>query len=469
MRRPTSLTLRVTLLFGIAAAIVFSGFGWVIERSIERHFSMEDIEELEVITNAVSQALIPRGSAADLAALEQRFSDILLGHHGAVLHVTGQDGRAIFTSPGGPDLSMTTTATSGNNENGAAYRWSDTEHTYRVLTRRLDDNASTEHHFYTMSVAVAIDYHLRFLDGFRRTLWIMILSGIVVTGLMGWIAVRQGHAPLHNIIDQIRHISANELNTRISPATVPRELTDLAVSFNEMLERMEQSFQRLSNFSADIAHELRTPMTNLLTQTQVALSQPRTVDEYREILYSNIEEYERMAQLTGDMLFLAKADNGLYLLNSIDMDLGKEVQTLFDYYEAWAEERDVSLELQGRATVPGDRLMLRRAMGNLLSNAIKHTPQGATVRVRLDSTSSGAITISVENPGPAILSEHIPRLFDRFYRADASRQRGDDGVGLGLAIAKSIVDIHNGKIEVTSNDKSTQFRITLPSLASATA
>ena len=461
MRRPPSLTLRLTLLFGVVAVVVFTGFGWFIERSIERHFDMGDDAELEIIARAVSEALTDYGAVNGPEIFRQRLNDIAVWHHGAVLHIAGQNGRVLFASPNGPDLSAITRPMSDDREHGSFYRWNDAGHTYRVLTRQLSDNASMGKGLYTISIAVAIDHHLRFLVGFRRTLWLMIASGIAIMGLMGWFAVRQGHGPLRNIVAQIRRISASELNTCLPPETVPRELADLAVSFNEMMARMEEAFQRLSNFSADIAHELRTPVTNLLTQTQVALSQSRSVNEYREILYSNIEEYERMAQMIGDMLFLAKADNGLYELNTVDVDLAGEVRELFEYYEAWAEERGVSLAVDGHATVAGDKLMLRRALGNLLSNAIRHTSPGNPVWVRLEQMKHDRVSISVENPGPAISGEHIPRLFDRFYRVDASRQRAGDGAGLGLAIAKSIVDIHGGKIEATSSGGRTRFRITL--------
>jgi len=462
MGRPTSLTLRLTLLFGVAATIVFSGFGWFIERSLERHFTMEDVAELEGIADAVSQALSTPGAGDDPVALRQRFGDLLVGHHGAVLHVAGPGGRTLFASPGAPDLSQLTSAASSDDESRSVRRWSDADHMYYVLTRRLGDASSAPDGVYMMSVAVVMDYHLRFLDGFRRTLVSVIAGGIVVMGLMGWIAVRQGHAPLRSIVGRIRRISASELKTRLSPETVPRELVDLAASFNEMLGRMEEAFERLSNFSADIAHELRTPVTNLLTQAQVALSQSRTGEEYREILYSNIEEYERLAQMIGDMLFLAKADNGLYKLDTVPIDLEQEVQDLFEYYEAWAEERGVSLALEGKATMAGDRLMVRRALGNLVSNAIRHTPSGTTVRLRLDQTQNQAVGICVENPGPAIPSEHLPKLFDRFYRVDTSRQQGGDGAGLGLAIVKAIVETHGGTIGVSSMDGGTRFRVTIP-------
>jgi len=464
IRRPPSLTLRLTLLFGIVAAIVFAGFGWIIERSIESHFRTEDVAELEAITRSVSQTLATRGSIDVPTVLEQRFSDILVGHHSAVLHVTGQNGHTLFSSPGDHELSSIDHRNFDPRENDILHSWRDSNHTYRVLTRQrghdtLDDNALGR---YTISVAVSIDGHLRFLANFRRTLWLMIISGIVVMGLMGWVVVRQGHAPLHHIVAQIRRISASELNTRLSPESVPRELNDLALSFNEMLARMEEAFHRLSNFSADIAHELRTPVTSLLTQSQVALSQSRDVDEYREILYSNIEEYERMAQMIADMLFLAKTDNGLYPLNRVDIDLNKELRELFEYYEMWAEERDISLALEGHATVSGDRPMLRRVLGNLLSNAIRHTPSGNSVQVHVKQDANQSVSIRVENPGPVIPAEHVPRLFDRFYRADASRKRGDEGAGLGLAIAKSIVNIHGGKISAHSADEHTTFEIVLP-------
>lgn len=279
--------------------------------------------------------------------------------------------------------------------------------------------------------------------------------------LMGWIAVRHGHAPLRDIVAQIRHISASKLNTRLPPERVPRELTNLAVSFNEMLESMEEAFQRLLNYSADIAHELRTPVANLLTQTQVALSRTRTNNEYREVLYSNMEEYERMAQMIGHMLFLAKTDNALYPLDTTIIDLAREVRDLFEYYKAWAEEHGVSLVLEGNATLNGDRLMLRRAISNLLSNAIRHTPSNRSVTIRLGRTGNSA-SIEVANPGTRIPDEHLPRLFDRFYRVDPSRQRGTEGVGLGLAMVKSIVDAHNGSIEVISDGAGTRFRILLP-------
>jgi two-component system heavy metal sensor histidine kinase CusS len=259
----------------------------------------------------------------------------------------------------------------------------------------------------------------------------------------------------------MRQVSASGGAQAIPPESVPRELGDLAASFNEMAGRVDASFRHLTNFNADIAHELRTPITNLMTQTQVSLSRARTVDEYREVLYSNMEEYERMAQMVGDMLFLAQQDNRSSERETTAVDLAAEVRSLLDYYGGWAEERGVRLAIQGQASVIGDRLLLQRALGNLLSNAIRHTPAGGTVSVTLDA-GEDAVTILVDNPGTPIPADALHRIFDRFFRADPSRQRNGEGAGLGLAIVKSIVDVHRGSVEVESDERSTRFRIRLP-------
>lgn len=458
MPRPISLTLRLSLLFGIVAMVVFSTFGWFIEDSIKHHFTVEDTSELEIVAQAVDKALSGNLTKDNLASLERRFDDILVGHHGASLHIADSRGRTRYASIG-PDLTELTLK-SRSMDDGLVRSWSDGQHTYRVLTRQLGSKTPLIDQTYTIAVAVPLDFHLRFLDSFRYTLWLMIASGIVITSLMGWFAVRQGHAPLHAIVAQIRRISANELNTRLSPGTVPRELADLAFSFNEMLDRIEEAFLRLTDFSADIAHELRTPVTSLMMQSQVALSQTRNIDEYREVLYSNIEEYERMAQMIGDMLFLAQADNGLCKPDNAKVNLTTEVCSLFDYYEALAEERHVNLSVAGDARTSGDRSMLRRALNNLLANAIRYTATGGTVAIHLEQLNSGEASIVMENPGRDITSKHLTRLFDRFYRVDPSRHEG--GTGLGLAIVKSIINAHSGTIKVTSSEGFTRFHITLP-------
>jgi len=459
MRRPPSLTLRLTLLFSAVATVVLLAFGWIIERSIEEHFAQEDIKELKVIAQAVEWSLSTLQPSHDLTRTKQRFDDILVGHHRPLLYISDASEKTLYSSPGS-DLHLIPLPSPDQLSQGGIQQWSDSKHHYRVLIQQVAGKSNAS---YTVIVAVAIDFHLHFLKNFHYTLWLMIICSIIIMGLMSWIAVRQGHRPLHSIVEQISQTSANKLNTRLDPDTVPTELIELAVTFNDLMQRIEEAFTQLSNFSADIAHELRTPVTNLMTQTQVALSQARDADEYKEILYSNVEEYERMAQMIGDMLFLAKADNGLNPPNTEDIDLENEIRNLFDYYEVWAEECHVSLTLDGEAHVQGDRLMLRRALSNLLSNAVRHTPANSSVVVKLSHVERDVV-IAIQNPGTPIPAEHLPKLFDRFYRIDPSRQRSTEGAGLGLAIVKSIVEAHCGTIEATSDETGTQFKISLPDI-----
>jgi two-component system heavy metal sensor histidine kinase CusS len=243
---------------------------------------------------------------------------------------------------------------------------------------------------------------------------------------------------------------------------VPGELQGLAQSFNAMLQRLDDDFVRLSSFSSDIAHELRTPISNLITHTEVVLSRPRRSEEYHEALYSNLEELQRMAKMVEEMLFIAKADNALIVPERQPVEMNRLVRQLFEYYELLAEEDGISLCCNGQGTLMGDVSMLRRALSNLLSNAIRHSVEGGTVTVDI-YTGGQSLEVSVSNVGPVIPPEHIERLFDRFYRADPARREGHSShAGLGLAISRSIVQSHGGTLACESSEASTRFTALFP-------
>jgi two-component system, OmpR family, heavy metal sensor histidine kinase CusS len=411
----------------------------------------------------VRHTLAKARAPADMVAVPQNLTDALVGHHGLSVAVIGPDRKMLFTSP---DAVFPATVLERLPSEDSSIRvrpvvWQQGGQSYRGIVATAVTGIAGQPPA-TVVVAVSIEHHRIFMEAFQKSLWLAIAASIGLTALLGWIAARRGLAPVRELADVAQGISANRLGDRLPPESVPTELVDLAIAFNGMLARLEGSFRRLSDFSSDLAHELRTPISNLMTQTQVAISKARSADQYREILYSNLEEYERLARMIADMLFLAKADNRLIVPSSETVDLAVEVRELFGFYDAFAEEQGVSMVLAGAGVVRGDRLMIRRALSNLLSNAIRHTPCDGSVKVLVDQSESGETRVSIENPGEDIEPEHLPRLFDRFYRVDASRQKASEGAGLGLAITKSIVEAHKGTIDIFSSNGSTRFAITFP-------
>ena len=461
-RRPISLALRLTVSIALIITLVFLALGWLIERSLEHHFAMQDAEELEVVARSIQQVLTTLPHEASRDDINHRLSDAVKGHHGMYYQVQEASGRTLFATPG-PDLNLIAAppTAASDIEAGHLHTWQEQGQAYRGTLVDIPPSEGSQQH-YTAVVATSTGFHDHFLARFRQTIWAATSIAGLFAILATWLAVYRGHAPLREISTRIRGISANQLDIRLDSTKVPIELSELATSFNATLERIEQDFKRLSNFSADIAHELRTPVTNLITQTQVLLTKGRSVEAYREVLYSNLEEYERMAKMIGDMLYLAQTDNQLIKPDLADLDMSTELAALFEYFEPWADERHVRMASVG--TMPhvlGDRLMLRRALSNLLSNAIRHTTADQAVTVSLASDDQHAV-IQITNPGPTIAPEHLPHLFDRFYRVDPSRQRNGDGAGLGLAIVKSIAEAHGGEIAVRSGEGMTTFELRLP-------
>jgi two-component system heavy metal sensor histidine kinase CusS len=213
-----------------------------------------------------------------------------------------------------------------------------------------------------------------------------------------------------------------------------------------MLDRLEDGVQRLSGFAADLAHDLRTPINTLMVETQVALAHPRTAEEYQSLLESNTEEYERLARMIENTLFLARVDNAQLALKRETLNAQKELERIRDYFEGLAEEGGVTLDVAaGDISLSADPILLQRAVGNLVSNAIRHTPRGGAVRLLAGQGPLG-LDIAVENTGPGIAPEHIAHIFERYYRADPARSASSHSAGLGLAIVRAIMQLHGGEV-----------------------
>ena len=347
---------------------------------------------------------------------------------------------------------------------------------YQVLLARLPFASGANDQPSSVLIALSYDRSLprELLARYRKGLLETLVASVLVAAALGIWAARLVLKRARRIAATAGRISAHALNERLSLDDTPEEFLESTLAFNHMLDRLEDSFKRLSEFSSDLAHDLRTPINNLLGEAQVALSRPREAAEYRAVLESAVEEYERLSRMIENMLFLARADNAQARAAPKWIDLREALGKILSYYELLAEERNIRLALEVRAQKGGkprawaDELMLNRAVGNLLSNALRHGRPDCTVTVKAVAHGDGSAEIEVANPGSGIAAEHLPRIFDRFYRPCSSREESSAGSGLGLAIVKSIAELHGGRIGVRSEPGSlTTFTLSFPAAGRA--
>ncbi|EKS7811616.1 Cu(+)/Ag(+) sensor histidine kinase [Edwardsiella piscicida] len=477
-RRPISLAARLTLTISLATSLAFAAFTWIMIYSVERHFAELDNATLQQVRSSVLRVLQepPRAGVQRLDTLSRVLAGypnisvaLRAGDHGFRYRyradAAAADLDAVWLLPTLPrHLHSGQVFLWPNDDHAAGPREEAAQNAYRLIATTVYP-AGDPRTPYTLLIALSINVHLHYLEQLKSNLMICaaVISLLIIFIVL--LAVYSGHRPLRDLSGKIKAITAENLDTRLAPDAVPIELRQLVLSFNQMLARIEDVFTRQANFSADIAHEMRTPITNLITQSEIVLSQTRTQSELEEVIYSNLEEYQRMAKMVNDMLFLAQADSQRLRLSRVPLDLRQETLKVFDFFEAWAEERQVTLRMDGKGPAAwGDPAMLRRVISNLLSNAIRHTPAGHRVTVHLSETAD-AVRLCVANPGAPIAARHLPRLFDRFYRVDPARQRNGEGSGIGLAIVKSIIAAHQGQIWVSSDADATRFTVSLPRAA----
>jgi two-component system, OmpR family, heavy metal sensor histidine kinase CusS len=283
----------------------------------------------------------------------------------------------------------------------------------------------------------------------RRVFIGLVVLGLLMALMLGQYVTNRGLKSLNILTATVKTITTSSLNQRVDPRLLPRELAPLCEAFNQMLDRIELSFDRLHQMSADMSHELRTPITNMIGQTEVLLSYPHSEADCHNAMASNLEELQRMASLVENILFLARAESRLPAIEYQRVEAQSEIAKVCEYYEALAADKNISFVQEGAADLRANTVLFRRLMNNLVSNAVKYSPDNATINITVNDHGDTAV-IRVSDNGIGIPQQHLPRLFDRFYRVDDSRSTEIAGTGLGLAIVKSIVDLHQGMITVKS-------------------
>jgi two-component system heavy metal sensor histidine kinase CusS len=454
---PRSIASHLVLLFTLAAALLLScGLGvfyWI----VLRHAFAEDNAVLADKISAVSADFNENGPDLFGEELKARRAG---AHAPYWIRVLDSEGHTLTETPGMERLlppgvfppAQKSTSSIGGPKN---YR------TGMKLFSLVAVNEKTGGQTYIIQLAQDRSSDEQLERRFGVWLGVMLAGSILASAIIAITVTKHGLRPLAEMTRSLERIGPAHLNERVTPASWPRELQPLAIAFDEMLKRLDDSFTRLSQFSADLAHELRTPVANIMGEGQVALTRERTPDEYREVIESNVAECERLSGIVDNLLFVARVDAARESVERKLFDARAAVEKIAAFYRTIAEERHVAIHCSGEGKIYADPVLFERAVSNLVDNALRFTPDGGEIKISIMVRDAHS-EIAVSDNGCGIAPEHLPRVFDRFYRADPSRSSG--GAGLGLALVKSIVDLHGGTAGLESEvNHGTTVTITFPS------
>ena len=459
--RGPALTTLIATLFALVAATTLAVAGLVLDRALGRQIAEQQERELIGTVEQVRHQLSERTSVAEIRANAHVFRDLIIGQGAVYFSLWERPGNPLFTT--GPLLPFADEGVINERDRpqlkDVRSQMVDGMGRLRILRARgeLGDRRGT-----TVLIVLGRpdDRVVSALQGrYRATLVPAILLAALAAATLGFGVVWWSLRPLAALARKSAQLTAHRLDERLDERHGSREVRELAAALNGLMRRLSESFARLSQFSADLAHDLKTPLATLMVQTQVALSQPRSNEDYRILLASNAEEIERLSRMIESMLFLARADHAQLALRPELVDARAELARIADYFEGPADQADATIAVAGVGRVHADPALLRRAVANLVDNAVRYARPGSTIRLDVSEQTS-AIVITVTNDGAGVASEDMRRIFDRFYRADGTRGGSRSSVGLGLAIVKSIMDLHGGSVEVHSvPEASTEFRL----------
>ncbi len=453
-----SITAASFLLVAITAGLLYFGLA-----SNLRQLSEEIMRDELAVCRALIQA---RSTDSHELREEVEIDSAVRRYQKFYIRVLDEQGNAVFTTPG-MNREMTASDVTGewNRHQGQIF-WLEAPSgkAYRVVVERVR-HGSNPNEFWTIQLALDLSQEVQVLSEHRIWVWVILAVAAIVCPRLAIAMAHWGTRPLREVSDAARHVSSSTLHERLQVrANYPQEIATLAESFNAMLTRLEDSFARLSRFSSDLAHELRTPVNNIRGEAEVALGRPRTADEYRDTLGSCLEESERLTNLIESLLFLARSDNPGEHLKKESCAIGDLLSTVREYYEPSASEAHIALVVDCPREIQAavDPQLLQRALGNLVSNAIAHTPSGGSIVLRA-ARQNQHLQIAVKDSGSGISPEALPKVFDRFYRSDPARPRNSGGTGLGLAIVRQIIHLHGGEVQITSQlRQGTTVSISIP-------
>lgn len=456
-----SLKARLTGTFVVVTVACFTVVGVLLLGAVSKRIYQQDEINLVLSARHLRRFVAELESTDDLVTHQARLVAGVLGDTANALRITDKDGNVLVDHDPSrfPVQSQAVAPTDQRLTLTDIHSWSDRDWEIRGVSAlaALKDGSVV-----TITVARSLADRAALLSRYRRDTVLALLIGTLAAMLLSYVLVHRALRPLRDMAESASSVTAHRLSTRVSTENAPVELHALTHAINDMLTRLEEGFDRLWQFTVDLAHDLRTPVGILRGSNEVALTRERSVAEYESLLGSNIEECDRISQRIESMLFIARAENPQFALQRVVIDTDDELHLLADYYEGISSDAGVTVRILADATVFADRDLFRRAVSNLLSNALRYTPSGATLALVAETTEAG-VSVSVENPGVGIAPAHLGKVFDRFYRVDRSRSDSGTSTGLGLSIVKSIMDLHGGDVLVKSEPGGlTRFTLRFP-------
>ena len=457
-----SLALRIGAMFVLVVVLAAAGLGTYLYRAfvgeIERRDDVQLLGKLRQV-----QILLGRPGAAEL--LHDRpefFRDTMSGQENSLVRFVAADGTVLADINAAGERYPVPPSAGPAPQRAAIAGWtSRAGDPGRVVagSARLDGGRPGG----PVKVVVARAYGERsaMFASYRARIAAAAAVSALAAALLAALVLRRGLRPLRIVAEHAALVRPGTLAQRLEVEGAPSELRPLIDAFNAMLVRLQEGYARLSGFSADLAHEFRTPVANLLGQSQVMLAQTRTAADYEQLIASNIEELERLARMIDSMLFLARAGQDEVVLARQPRDALDELRRMADFFESMAEERGLRMTCAGEGTVLADPALLRRALANLLSNAVRHAGAGSTIALRARQ-GAGVTELSVANDGAAVAPAHLAHLFERFYRADSARSDAQGSTGLGLSIVRAIMDLHGGSAAVHADGGHIRFTLAFP-------
>ncbi|MGE8409469.1 MAG: heavy metal sensor histidine kinase [Pseudomonas sp.] len=448
---PRALSVRLALMFALVSMLLMGAIGLYLYQSLQKEIAWRDDQALLGRLQRM-QALINESDSIETLRGRPKLYENMLGNRDNLLWIVDDAGTVLIEiNPAHmavPDLPAAPVA-----------RLGDGHYADPVRLAWLDVVSGGRH--LTLIAARLLVEREQMLGAYRLTLWLALSVGALFAFALGWWVSQRGLRPVRQLAARAAAIDVQHLHVRLDDLTELSELRVLGNALDHMLARLEDGFAQLSRFSEDLAHEMRTPLSNLMGHTQQSLRHARTVEEYQNLLVSNQEEYERLARMIDSMLFLARTEQSHISLKPERIDLPELSAQLCEYFEGVAQERDLQLVDQTRGELVADPILIRRALANLVANALRHATPGTAVTIA-SALRENRLELSVHNLGEPIAAEHLPHLFERFYRCDPSRNQPDDSGGLGLAIVRSIMHVHGGRVSVASAETGTRFCLEFP-------